>query len=140
MNEFELRVGRDGDPEAELRSLLAWLSEDETVGRAVRGRIRGELPAGNGDPDGGGSDLVRPQDGHMNAGGFDVLQLAVESGLSTVSLVFTVLQWRLARRRPPGLTLRRGPYEVRIDGSQAADPESVRRIVAALDGDDDGSS
>ncbi|MCX5016389.1 hypothetical protein OG765_36295 [Streptomyces sp. NBC_00555] len=125
MHEFELRVGDTGESEEELRSLLAWLTGDETVGREVRGRISGERPA---------------QEGHMSGGGFDVLQLAVGSGLSTASLVFAVLQWRQARRRPPGLTVRRGPYEVRIDGAQAADPEALRRIVAALDGDDDGSS
>ncbi|MFB6812353.1 hypothetical protein [Streptomyces sp. NPDC056387] len=125
MTEFELRVADDREPEAELRSLLAWLSADETVGAGMRGRIGGDGP---------------PEKDHMSGGGFDVLQLAVGSGLSTASLVFAVLQWRLARLRPPGLTVRRGPYEVRIEGPQADDPEVLLRIVAALDGEDDGSS
>ncbi|MEV8536106.1 hypothetical protein [Streptomyces sp. NPDC051211] len=129
MREFELRVdgGRvpDEGPEAELRSLLAWLSEDESTGSSARGRIAGErpLPAG-----------------HMGGAGFDLIQLAVGSGLSTASLVFAVLQWQVARHRPPEVTVRRGPYEVRLTGSEATDPETVRRIADALGGDDDGSS
>ncbi|MER6253132.1 hypothetical protein ABT224_17405 [Streptomyces sp. NPDC001584] len=143
MSEYALRVDphRAGlGPETELRSLLLWLSEDEALRRDVRGRIRSTEPAwvpasASGTP--------------MGSPGFDLLQLAVGSGLSTGSLVFAVLQWQASRRRPPALTVRRGPYEVTLTGDEAGDPEALHRIVAALengsgepdrDGDDDGTA
>ncbi|MER5931432.1 hypothetical protein [Streptomyces sp. NPDC002054] len=138
MREFELRVddgaaGPAGRPaEDELRSLLRWLNEDDTVRAHTRGRL-----AGAAELDG--------MDGRPMGTGLDLLQLAVGSGLSTGSLVFAVLQWQASRRRPPALTVRRGAYEVTLTGAEATDPDALRRIVAALeaegpdgpDGDDD---
>ncbi|MFD7840453.1 hypothetical protein [Streptomyces sp. NPDC059761] len=139
MHEYELQVDphRAGQgPETELRSLLLWLKEDESLRLDVRGRIRsGEpvpvpvpVPAAYGTP--------------MGSSGFDLLQLAVGSGLSAGSLLFAVLQWQASRRRPPAITVRRGPYEITLTGDEAADPEGLRRIVAALEngsGDEDGA-
>ncbi|MFC9299126.1 hypothetical protein ACFTWH_31830 [Streptomyces sp. NPDC057011] len=124
MSEYALQVDhhRPGrGSETELRSLMLWLSEDESLRRDVRGRI------GSGEPAtaAGGTPMGTP--------GFDLLQLAVGSGLSTGSLVFSVLQWQASRRRPPALTVRHGPYEVTLTGDEADDPEALRRIVAALE-------
>ncbi|MFB6619494.1 hypothetical protein ACIGFK_25485 [Streptomyces sp. NPDC085524] len=138
MSEYALQVDhhRPGQgPETELRSLLLWLSEDESLRRAVRGRIRSGAPA----TAAGGTPMGSP--------GFDLLQLTVGSGLSAGSLVFAVLQWQASRRRPPALTVRHGPYEVTLTGDEADDPETLRRIVGALengsaraDGDHDGTA
>ncbi|MFE2880347.1 hypothetical protein ACFXG6_18185 [Streptomyces roseus] len=133
MHEYELQVDpeRAGQgPESELRSLLLWLKEDESLRRAVRGRIRSGVPA----PAAHGTPMGSP--------GFDLLQLAVGSGLSAASLLFAVLQWQASRRRPPVLTVRRGPYEITLTGEEAGDAEGLRRIVAALEngsGDEDGA-
>ncbi|MBT2481251.1 hypothetical protein [Streptomyces sp. ISL-94] len=138
MRDYELQVDpyRPGlGAESELRSLLLWLGEDETLRREARGRIRSSAapPAAEGTP--------------MGSPGFDLLQLAVASGLSTGSLVVSVLQWQASRRRAPALTVRRGPYEVTLTGEEADDPETLRRIVAVLengsgdaDGDHDGTA
>ncbi|MFG2877254.1 hypothetical protein ACGFYU_20025 [Streptomyces sp. NPDC048337] len=131
MSEYALKVdhSRPGQgSETELRSLMLWLSEDESLRRDVRGRI------GSGEPAqaAGGTPMGSP--------GFDLLQLAVGSGLSTGSLVFSVLQWQASRRRPPALTVRHGPYEVTLTGDEADDPEALRRIVAALENGSGGES
>ncbi|MFE2170391.1 hypothetical protein ACFXB3_35815 [Streptomyces sp. NPDC059447] len=138
MSEYALQVDhrRPGQgPETELRSLLTWLSEDESLRRTVRGRIRSAAPA----TAAGGTPMGSP--------GFDLLQLTVGSGLSVASLVFSVLQWQASRRRPPALTVRHGPYEVTLTGDEADDPEALRRIVGVLenggghaDGDHDGAA
>ncbi|MEU6667835.1 hypothetical protein [Streptomyces sp. NPDC046727] len=108
----------DGHSAAEddLRSLLRWLRADETL--AVRAR------AGSGSP---------PDPGGMGAG-FDILQLALGTGLSAGSLVVSVLQWQAARRHAPAVTLRRGDVEVLLTSRAARDEETVRRIVELLDG------
>ncbi|MFJ6757990.1 hypothetical protein ACIQNK_23550 [Streptomyces sp. NPDC091273] len=124
MREYDLRVDpyRPGlGPETELRSLLLWLREDETVRREARGRI-GSSPA-----------IAAPGGTPMGSPGFDLLQLAVGTSLSTGSLVFSMLQWQASRRRPPALTVRRGPYEITLTGDEADDPEALHRIVAALE-------
>ncbi|WP_374773137.1 hypothetical protein OG756_08515 [Streptomyces sp. NBC_01310] len=135
MREYDLRV----DPysagqgtETELRSLLLWLREDETLRREARGRIRSSAAIAAA----GGTAMGSP--------GFDLLQLTVGSGLATGSLVFSVLQWQASRHgRAPALTVRRGPYEVTLTGGEAGDPEALQRIVAVLesaggDGSGDG--
>ncbi|MEK8173249.1 hypothetical protein NKH77_43100 [Streptomyces sp. M19] len=70
--------------------------------------------------------------------GFDILQLALGSGLSTGALVVSVLQWRDARRTRPALTLRRGAVEVIIPADEPVDGETVRRAIAMLDGETGG--
>ncbi len=132
MREYGLRVdpySPGQGPETELRSLLLWLREDETVRREARGRIRSSAAA----LAAGGTPMGSP--------GFDLLQLTVGSGLATGSLVFSVLQWQASRGgRAPALTVRRGPYEVTLTGDDAADPEALQRIVAVLEsGSRDGS-
>ncbi|MFI6701387.1 hypothetical protein ACIBJC_20880 [Streptomyces sp. NPDC050509] len=121
MPAYEVRVtgAADGEgPEAELRSLLRWLTEDETLDRDVRGTVRGREP-------------LAP--GHMGTG-FDLLQLAVGTAVSTASLVVSVLQWRTSRRHAaPAVVLRRGGAEVELSGEAAADPETLRRVVELLD-------
>lgn len=104
-----------GDTEEELRSLLRWLHADETLTRDVRGELGSSVP---------------PAPGHMTGGLFDLLQLAIGSGLSAGALAVSLLQWRDSRRRAPLLTLRRGAVEVEIGAG--ADDETVRRIVALL--------
>lgn len=134
MHEYALQVDPHSagqGPETELRSLLLWLKEDESLRRDVRGRIRSGAPTPA--PAAGGTPMGSP--------GFDLLQLTVGSGLSAGSLLFAVLQWQASRRRPPALTVRRGPYEITLTGDEAADPEGLRRIVAALEhgsGDEGG--
>ncbi|MFD9518526.1 hypothetical protein [Streptomyces sp. NPDC059979] len=125
MREYDLRVdpyGAGQGPETELRSLLLWLREDETLRREARGRIRSSAAIAAA----GGTAMGSP--------GFDLLQLTVGSGLATGSLVFSVLQWQASRHgRAPALTVRRGPYEVTLTGGEAGDPEALQRIVAALE-------
>ncbi|UFR05645.1 hypothetical protein KBP30_32770 [Streptomyces sp. Go40/10] len=108
----------NGNPgtEDDLRSLLRWLHADDTV--PVRGRIVGGAP---------------PAPGGMGSG-FDLIQLAVSSGLSVGSLVVSVLQWQAARRHAPAVTLRRGDVEVVLTARAARDEETVRGIVELLDG------
>ncbi|MET9451041.1 effector-associated constant component EACC1 [Streptomyces cinerochromogenes] len=126
MTDLVLALGAPpGDPrsgpgscgtEDDLRSLLRWLSADDTV--PVRGRIVSGGP---------------PVPGGMGSG-FDLLQLAVSSGLSVGSLVVSVLQWQAARRDAPAVTLRRGDVEVVLSARAARDEETVRGIVDLLDG------
>ncbi|MGW5663957.1 effector-associated constant component EACC1 [Streptomyces sp. NPDC003758] len=101
--------------EDDLRSLLRWLHEDETLD--VRGRVGGEPPCS----------------GAMGTG-FDLLQLAIGSGLSTASLVVSVLQWQTSRHRAPAITLRRGEVEVILAPQAAHDEETLRALVDLLDG------
>ncbi|WP_326592170.1 effector-associated constant component EACC1 [Streptomyces sp. NBC_01294] len=125
MREYDLRVdpySAGQGPETELRSLLLWLREDETLRREARGRIRSSAAIAAA----GGTAMGSP--------GFDLLQLTVGSGLATGSLVFSVLQWQASRHgRAPALTVRRGPYEVTLTGGEAGDPEALQRIVAVLE-------
>ncbi|MGH4030569.1 effector-associated constant component EACC1 [Actinomycetota bacterium Odt1-20B] len=111
-------TGRGADTEDALRSLLRWLHEDETLDGAVRGRL---------------ADRAAPVPGHMGAGGFDILQLALGSGLSTAALVVSVLQWQLARHRAPALVLSRGELQVQVTPEGARDAETLRRVVELLD-------
>lgn len=101
--------------EDELRSLLRWLHADESVD--VRGRIGTAAP---------------PPAHHMGAG-FDLLELAIGSGLSAASLVFSVLQWQSARRGSPSVTLRRGDVEIVLTREAAADEAALRGLIAWLD-------
>ncbi|MFD7134819.1 hypothetical protein [Streptomyces sp. NPDC059894] len=103
--------------EDDLRSLLRWLREDESVDLPVRPGGAAPLPPGG-----------------MGAG-FDVLQFAVSGSLSAASLVVSVLQWQTSRRRAPAVTLRRGDVEVLLTARAARDEETVRRLVVLLDGD-----
>ncbi|MFH8367089.1 hypothetical protein [Streptomyces sp. NPDC018031] len=117
MAELSVRVGGPGaEPEDELRSLLRWLRQDESLDRLVHGRVAGE---------------GAPVPGAMGTG-FDVLQLVLGSGLSAGALAVSILQWRDARRTRPVLTLRRGALEVRLPADGSADAETVRRVVALL--------
>jgi len=109
------QTGGAVDTEDELRSLLRWLREDETLD--VHGRI--------------GADSA-PAAGHMGVG-FDLLQLTVGSGLSAASLVVSVLQWQAARRQAPAVTLRRGDVEVVLTARAARDEETLRGIIGLLD-------
>lgn len=126
MSELTVRVGdvdHPADTEDELRSLLRWLHQDESLERRVRGRVAGE---------------GTPLPGRMGTG-FDILQLALGTGLSAGALAVSLLQWRDARRTRPVLTLRRGRVEVVVPADATADAETVRRIVALLDGAADGT-
>ncbi|GGU03783.1 effector-associated constant component EACC1 [Streptomyces violascens] len=109
---------RGADAENALRSLRRWLHEDETLAGAVRGRF---------------ADPADPVAEHMGAGGFDILQLALGSGLSTASFVVSVLQWQLARNRAPALVLSRGELRVEVSPESAGDAETLRRVVELLD-------
>ncbi|MBX7550419.1 hypothetical protein [Streptomyces sp. NPDC004232] len=100
--------------EDDLRSLLRWLHEDEALD--VRGRVGG----------------APPPSGAMGTG-FDLLQLAVGSGLSTASLVVSVLQWQTSRHRAPAVTLRRGEVEVVLTPEAARDAETLRALADLLD-------
>lgn len=109
---------RDADAEDALRSLLRWLHEDETLD----GALRGEFTAS-----------AAPVDGHMGAGGFDILQLALGSGLSTAALAVSVFQWQLARKRAPAVVLSRGELRVEVTPEGARDTETLRRVMELLD-------
>ncbi|OIJ89389.1 effector-associated constant component EACC1 [Streptomyces monashensis] len=109
--EIEAADGAEDD----LRSLLRWLHEDETLD--VRGRIGG----------------APPTSGAMGTG-FDLLQLAVGSGLSTASLIVSVLQWQSSRHHAPAVTLRRGEVEVVLTPQAARDEETLRALIGLLDG------
>ena len=103
--------------EDDLRSLLRWLRADQPAG--VRAGLAAAPPP--------------PADGMGT--GFDALQFAVSGGLSAASLVVSVLQWQTSLRRAPAVTLRRGDVEVRLTAQAARDEQTVRRLVALLDGD-----
>ncbi|WP_369177075.1 effector-associated constant component EACC1 [Streptomyces mutabilis] len=118
MTDFRIEISGppDGtDAEDHLRSLLSWLREDGTP--TLRARAAGSAPAAP---------------GSMGAG-LDILQLAIGSGLSAASLVFSVLQWQASRRRAPAVTLRRGDVEVVLTAQAAGDEETVRGIIDLLD-------
>ncbi|MET9106879.1 effector-associated constant component EACC1 [Streptomyces zhihengii] len=123
MDEIAVRLGDDGDAEEALRSLTRWVHEDESLGGRVRGRILAD---------------AAPEPGSMGTG-FDLVQFAVGSGMSAAAVVVSVLQWRSSLRKPPGLTLTRNGVEVQVSAELAADDEVLRRLVAALDTDGDGS-
>jgi hypothetical protein len=105
-----------GAAEDDLRSLLRWLRADETLAGLSAGRIR----------DGG-----PPQPGAMGLA-FDVLQLTIGSGLSAGALAVSVAQWRDARRRPPGITLRRGRTTVEIPATGPVDVVALTRALQVL--------
>jgi hypothetical protein len=105
-----------GAAEDDLRSLLRWLRADETLAGLSAGRIR----------DGG-----PPQPGTMGLA-FDVLQLTIGSGLSAGALAVSVAQWRDARRRPPGITLRRGRTTVEIPATGPVDVAALTRALQVL--------
>ncbi|MGW7289790.1 effector-associated constant component EACC1 [Streptomyces sp. NPDC054847] len=124
MNDLTVRVTATGDGEDALRSLLRWVHEDENLDGRARGRI-GAASA--------------PEPGSMGSG-FDLVQFAVASGLSTSALVVSVLQWRSSLRRPPAVTLSRDGVEIRLAKEAADDPETLGRIMAALEKrNDDGA-
>jgi hypothetical protein len=100
--------------EDHLRSLQSWLHEDENLD--VRGRAGGAPPV----------------PGAMGTG-FDVLQLAIGSGLSTLSLVVSVLQWQTSRQHAPAVTLRRGEVEVVLTAEAARDEATLRAVAGLLD-------
>ncbi|MEV5980554.1 hypothetical protein [Streptomyces sp. NPDC052114] len=108
----------DADTEDALRSLLHWLHRDETLDGAVRGEIAA---------------AAAPAAGHMGTSGFDILQLALGTGLSTASLAVSLLQWQLARRRAPALVLSKGELRVEVTPEGARDAETLRRVVDLLD-------
>ncbi|MER6995799.1 hypothetical protein [Streptomyces sp. NPDC000410] len=110
--------GRGDGAEEELRSLLRWVNEDESLVHDVRGRIAPGPP---------------PAPGTMGTG-FEVLQFALATGLSTAALVVSVLQWQIARRGTPDVILRRGEVEVRLTRRAARDAATVSRVAALLDG------
>ncbi|MEU0528320.1 effector-associated constant component EACC1 [Streptomyces niveus] len=125
-----LESGPGAGSEDELRSLADWLREDESLAGHLRSRITASAPAPS---------------GHMGTG-FDVLQLALGSSLSTAALVISVLQWQLSRRRASVLVLSRGDVRVELTAEAARDEETLRRVMAVLEpgeggaGGDGGSS
>lgn len=102
--------------EDDLRSLLRWLREDESLKGQVRGRIR---------------DSASPMPGSMGTV-FDIVQLTIGSGLSVGSLVVSFLQWRDARSHPPGITLRHGRTTVEISATGEIDADSLTRALQFL--------
>ncbi|MBC9715629.1 hypothetical protein H9Y04_24090 [Streptomyces sp. TRM66268-LWL] len=110
--------GHEADPEETLRSLLRWVRDDESLTATVRA----DFAAG-----------ARTAPGQMGGGAFDLVQFAVTGGLSTASLVLSVLQWQVARRRAPALVLRRGELTVEVTPEGARDEETVRKVIALLD-------
>ena len=120
---IEVALGGDDTPdvwEDELRSLLRWLRDDDGLARQLEGHMR----AGK-----------APEPGHMGTG-FDVLQLALGSGLSAGSLAVSVLQWRDALRGSrPTITLRRGDITVEIPAQGDVDTDLLARVIRLLDGE-----
>ncbi|MEV7195679.1 hypothetical protein AB0N81_28330 [Streptomyces sp. NPDC093510] len=117
-------AGAGSGPEDELRSLAGWLREDESLAGHLRSRITAAAPAPS---------------GHMGTG-FDVLELALTSSLSTAALVISVLQWQLSRRSAPALVLSRGDLRVELTPEAAGDEETLRRVMAALEGGEGGAA
>jgi hypothetical protein len=123
MREIEIAVPEDGtaaDGAEELRSLLRWLRQDETLGRAVQGTMG---QAGERIP------------GAMGTG-FDVLQLVLGSALSGGSLAVSVLQWRDARRVRPALRIRRGEVVLEVPAGSQVDQRTAEAIARLLGGDE----
>jgi hypothetical protein len=114
--EVILEAGFPGNAEEDLRSLLRWLRADENVAGRTYGRVGGSTP---------------PQPDTMGTA-FDIVQLTLGSGLSAGSLVVSLLQWRDARRHPPGITLRRGGMTVEIPSTADVDAGALIRAVAFL--------
>lgn len=116
-------TGDEVDTEDELRSLARWLREDESLAGHLRADV-GAAPA---------------PAGHMGTG-FDVLQLALGSTLSTAALVVSVLQWQLSRRRAPALVLSRGDVRVELSQEAARDEGTLRRVMEVLERGDGGTA
>ncbi|CAG6392089.1 Flagellar hook-associated protein flgK [Actinacidiphila cocklensis] len=114
--EVVLTLAAAGTAEDDLRSLLRWLRADESLAGRAAGRIRDGAP---------------PQPGAMGLA-FDVLQLTIGSGLSAGALAVSLAQWRDARRRPPGITLRRGQTTVEIPASGPVDVAALTRALQFL--------
>lgn len=113
MTQIEVRVTGGADSEEELRSLLRWLKADDGIGRGVHGVLAGSEPA-------------RPD--HLGVL-LDLISLSVSGGLSAAQLSLAIDQWRAGRRGGRRVTLRRGGWEIEVDG---ADAQTVRDIAELL--------
>jgi len=116
MTDLIVELGDVPQGEHHLRSLRRWLHDDELVD--VRAHAVAAGP---------------PAPGSMSGSGLDLLQLALGTGLSTASVVVSVLQWQTSRRGSPAVTLRRGGVEIQLTKEMARDEEAVRGLVALLD-------
>lgn len=127
MTDLAVEVRGEGadqaDQEDALRSLDGWLRADETLAGRLGTRITATTPA--------------PAD-HMGTG-FDMLELALGSSLSTAALVVSVLQWQLSRRRAPAVVLSRGDVRVELSAEAARDEAALRRVLAVLEPDGEGA-
>ncbi|MEU9168401.1 hypothetical protein AB0D34_11495 [Streptomyces sp. NPDC048420] len=116
MTDLIVELGDSPQAEDDLRSLRHWLHGDELVD--VHARVAATAP---------------PAPGSLGGTGFDLLQLALGSGLSTASLIVSVLQWQTSRRGAPAVTLRRGGVEILLTKEMARDQDTVRGLVDLLD-------
>ncbi|WP_406223984.1 hypothetical protein [Streptomyces canus] len=101
------------DAERELRSLHRWIGTDETLTGACMG-----TPRASGSP--------RPD--HMGLG-FDILQLAVNSGLAAGALAVSIASWLDARRGTARLRITRGEVIVEVP---ADTPEATLAVIRTL--------
>ncbi|MCD9881108.1 effector-associated constant component EACC1 [Streptomyces guryensis] len=108
------------DSEYELRSLHRWIGADETLTGACTGTPRAFGP---------------PRPDHMGLG-FDILELAVNSGLAAGALAVSIASWLDARRGTARLRMTRGRVVVEVP---ADTPEATLTVIRALlhDGNDE---
>lgn len=101
------------DSGQEIRSLYAWLQDDDHVRRYARVSLKARPP--------------RP--GEMGLD-FETIELLVSSGFELANLALAYLSWRSSRIDKPTVTIRRGDIEVVLTkGSE----ESITTIIKALD-------
>ncbi|MFB6811871.1 hypothetical protein [Streptomyces sp. NPDC056387] len=109
--------------ENELRSLVAWLETDRSVGRHVRSVLTSGLPR------------VPGQQGD----GIDILSLVLSSGFSAASLTASIASWRATRPDAPTLAVERADG-TRIEVRGAITEETEARLRRLLEDEPTDSS
>ncbi|MFE7618356.1 hypothetical protein [Streptomyces sp. NPDC057496] len=108
-------AGDSATVEAELRSLGAWLEDNRTLRRHVRGTLESSLTP------------VQGQQGD----GIDILSLVLSSGLGTASLAAAIASWRSTRTPSPTLVVQR-PDGTRLEISGHSQQEAENLVRSFL--------
>ncbi|MGW3952408.1 effector-associated constant component EACC1 [Streptomyces sp. NPDC004752] len=104
------------DGELALLDLYRWLRQDPEARRHAE-------PA-----------LVPARQGAGTMGAVEVIDLVLGQGFAALNLALAYAAWRTARPAAPALTITSGDRSVTVQGD--CDDDTVRRIVAALEGVD----
>ncbi|MFC8660824.1 hypothetical protein [Streptomyces sp. NPDC057199] len=105
-------TGSEYSDEHALRSFAHWLRDDDAIRSSALIDLR----------------HAPPRLGEMG-GGFDLIQLSVDSGFQLANLALAYVTWRATRSRPSTITVEHGNTRITLD---SADPELAERLVATL--------